>query len=111
MQHRLHVSFAFYLCALCLLFSSLAFAPLTVLAEGADQAGSGSVEQTASSVNINTASAEEIADVLTGVGLVRAEAIVAYRQEHGPFNTIEGLLDVKGIGQGVLNKNTGRITF
>lgn len=109
MQHRPHAPFVSYLCALCLLFSSLAFAPLTVFAEGADQQESGSFEQSASSVNINTASAQEIADALTGVGLIRAEAIVAYRQEHGPFSTIEGLLDVKGIGQGVLKKNTGRI--
>lgn len=49
-------------------------------------------------VNVNSASAEEIADSLKGVGLSKAEAIVAYRNEHGQFKHVDELVNVKGIG-------------
>jgi len=48
-------------------------------------------------ININTASIEEL-DTLPGIGPVTAEKIIAYREEHGPFPTIEAILDVSGIG-------------
>ena len=49
-------------------------------------------------VNVNTASAEEIADSLKGVGLSKAEAIVNYRNENGPYKHMDELVNVKGIG-------------
>lgn len=49
-------------------------------------------------VNVNTASAEEIAEALKGVGQTKAEAIVTYRNEHGAFKHIDELVNVKGIG-------------
>ena len=49
-------------------------------------------------VNVNTASAEEIAEALKGVGLSKAAAIVNYRDEHGQFKHIDELVNVKGIG-------------
>ena len=49
-------------------------------------------------VNVNTASAEEIADSLKGVGLSKAEAIVDYRNENGPYKHMDELVNVKGIG-------------
>lgn len=60
-------------------------------------------------VNINTAGAEEIADLMHGVGLAKANAIVDYRTEHGPFAKIEDLLNVKGIGESTLAKNQQNI--
>ena len=60
-------------------------------------------------VNINTADAEAIARELNGIGLAKAEAIVAYRNQHGAFNTPEELVKVKGIGERVLEKNRGDI--
>ncbi len=62
-------------------------------------------------VNINTASAEMIAESLTGVGLRRAEAIVAYRDSFGPFYSAEELTAVKGIGKSTVEKNAGRIVI
>lgn len=56
-------------------------------------------------VNINTADAQTIADSLTGVGLVKAEAIVAHREASGPFQSAEDLLQVKGIGGKILEAN------
>ena len=49
-------------------------------------------------VNVNTATAEEIAESLKGVGLSKAEAIVSYRSEHGDFKHADELVNVKGIG-------------
>jgi competence protein ComEA len=49
-------------------------------------------------VNINSATAEEIAEALKGVGVNKAEAIVAYRDEIGQFKHVDELVNVKGIG-------------
>lgn len=65
----------------------------------------------AAPININLASAEEIADVIKGVGLKKAEAIVAWRNEYGKFINLEQLLEVKGIGEKTLEKNRERIRF
>jgi competence protein ComEA len=54
-------------------------------------------------VNVNTASAEELA-MLPGVGQARARAIVELRQQRGGFKRVEDLLEVKGIGEAGLAK-------
>jgi competence protein ComEA len=54
-------------------------------------------------VNINTASIDEI-QKLHGIGPAKAAAIIAYREEHGPFKKIEDLLNVTGIGEKSLEK-------
>ena len=61
------------------------------------------------SVNINRADAETIAAVLDGVGLKKAEAIVAYRQREGSFKSPVDLADVKGIGLRTVEINEARI--
>ena len=61
------------------------------------------------SVNINQASAGEIAEVLQGVGQARADAIVAYREEHGPFADADALTEVSGVGPATINNNRARI--
>jgi len=48
-------------------------------------------------VNINTASAEEL-DTLPGIGPTTAQNIIAYRDENGPFGSIEDIVNVSGIG-------------
>lgn len=60
-------------------------------------------------VNINTASAEDLAQVLNGVGLKKAQAIVRYREELGPFTQIEQLREVPGIGPSLLERNLSRL--
>jgi competence protein ComEA len=60
-------------------------------------------------VNINEADAETIADVLTGIGPVKAQAIVKYREEHGPFQSVNDLTKVSGIGAATLRNNLDRI--
>lgn len=56
-------------------------------------------------VNINTADAETIAKSLDGIGLAKAKAIVAYREEHGPFKNVDDLAQVKGVGAATLQRN------
>lgn len=60
-------------------------------------------------VNINSASAAEIAETLHGIGLKKAEEIVAWRQQHGPFKSVDDLARIKGIGQATLDRNRSRI--
>ncbi|HYW91897.1 MAG TPA: helix-hairpin-helix domain-containing protein [Gammaproteobacteria bacterium] len=52
----------------------------------------------AAPVNVNQASARQIAAALQGIGTVKAKAIVAYRKEHGPFRSVDALSKVDGIG-------------
>ncbi len=65
----------------------------------------------ANSVNVNTASAEEIAEGLKGVGATKAEAIVQYRNANGNFMHIDELVNVKGIGIRTVDLNREVITL
>lgn len=62
----------------------------------------------AGSININTASAEELA-ALDNVGQVKAEAIVEHRESHGPFASVQALTEVSGIGERTVEMNLDRI--
>jgi len=56
-------------------------------------------------VDVNSASAETLAESLDGVGLSKARAIVAYREANGPFQHPDELVKVKGIGLGTVDRN------
>lgn len=60
-------------------------------------------------VNINTADAETLAKELDGIGAARAQAIVEFREKHGPFNSAEELMLVSGVGEKVFEANRGNI--
>ena len=62
-------------------------------------------EDAAIKVNINTADAVTLAESLEGVGSQKAQAIIAYRNAHGDFKSLDELLEVKGIGPAILAKN------
>lgn len=63
-----------------------------------------------SSVNINTADAQTLADAhIKGIGKKRAEAIVAYRQAHGPFKSLEDLKKIKGLSGKIVDTNRNRL--
>jgi competence protein ComEA len=62
-------------------------------------------------VDINTADAETISAELQGVGMSKAQAIVAYRKSHGPFKSYEDLTLVKGIGVRTVEINRANILF
>ncbi len=59
----------------------------------------------AAPVDVNKADAATIAANIKGVGMKKAEAIVAYRDQHGPFKSLQELTKVKGIGDKILEKN------
>ncbi len=62
-------------------------------------------------VNINSADAETLASNLVGIGHRKAVAIVQYRDDFGPFFSVEDLLEVKGVGPSIVDKNRTRITL
>ena len=62
-------------------------------------------------VSINTASAEELARAMNGVGLKKAQAIVSYRDEYGPFKTVEDLKQVPGMGNALVERNLSALTL
>ncbi|WP_238326290.1 ComEA family DNA-binding protein [Marinomonas sp. S3726] len=59
----------------------------------------------ATPLDVNTATAEQFAAVMTGVGRKKAQAIVEYRNENGAFTEVDELIFVKGIGPSLLKKN------
>ena len=77
----------------------------------AQPAGKGTVVEAVApkTVNINTADAATLAAVLKGVGNAKAEAIIAYRKQHGAFKSAEQLAEVKGIGNSLVSRNRDRI--
>ena len=60
-------------------------------------------------VNICLASAEAIAEALSGVGLAKANRIMEYREANGPFEHVDELAAVRGIGQATVEKNRDAI--
>lgn len=95
------------------IFASLLFClSIALPLSPAAQAQSDAVVPAAvSSVNINEAAPAELAAGLTGVGLARAEAIVRYREQFGPFETIDELSEVSGIGAATVERNRSSIVL
>ena len=60
-------------------------------------------------LNLNTADAQAIQHQLSGIGEAKAQAIVAYREANGPFTSVDELLEVKGIGKSLLDKNRDKL--
>src|SRR5690606_31232956 len=108
---RLSIAFTVILMAL---LAPLSFADSVVTAEATQTSSAHAAHTTAASagtatLNINTASAEAIAEQLHGIGAAKAQAIVAYREANGPFASVEDLVNVKGIGAATLEKNAALI--
>lgn len=104
------------------LFSSLFFALLASFSVAVTAAPTGQTmtdsmaphsvtqEQKSETVNINKADAETLQKVLAGIGKNKANAIVAYRETNGEFASVEELIEVKGIGKAILDKNREKLT-
>ncbi|GLZ88845.1 hypothetical protein Pres01_48960 [Metapseudomonas resinovorans] len=93
------------LCSSCLGYSQVALAakaaPAAVVESSANQAGK---------LNINSADELALQDHMVGIGAAKAKAIVQYREENGPFSSVDDLLEVKGIGVKTLEKSRDRLT-
>lgn len=75
----------------------------------ADNAAPSDSSQSGALVNINTATQEEL-ETLPSIGEVRAQAIIAYREEHGGFRTTDELMEVSGIGEKIFADISPHIT-
>lgn len=82
--------------------------PATAVSPKANAPASGEPQGEAK-VSINQADAEALANVLNGVGLKKAEAIVRYREQNGPFSEIDQLQEVPGIGPSLVERNRDRL--
>ena len=60
-------------------------------------------------VDLNGADAPTLQRELAGIGEAKAKAIVAYRDSNGPFSSVDELLEVKGIGKAILDKNREKL--
>jgi competence protein ComEA len=99
--------------AMVALFSMLALVVglLTASPSVLAQEQSLNVSPAVTSVNINTAGVQTLAANLKGVGESRAMEIVRYRESYGPFESVDELADVKGIGKSTLDMNRSVITL
>jgi competence protein ComEA len=68
-----------------------------------------SVSSFAGPVDINSADASALASANTGVGESKAAAIVAYRDTHGPFASVDELSKVKGVGMKTVDKSRNNL--
>lgn len=64
----------------------------------------------AEKININTADKETFMTVIKGVGEKKAEAIIVYREKHGGFKSVDELVNVSGIGQGIVEKHRDQLS-
>ncbi|MCI1025631.1 ComEA family DNA-binding protein [Pseudomonas sp. YQ_6] len=65
--------------------------------------------QQAPRLDLNTADALTLQKELNGIGKAKAEAIVAYREANGPFASVDELLEIKGIGNALLERNRDKV--
>lgn len=96
--------------AFLLLGSPLLLAAEAAPAPAASTARPVAMVPSGSRINVNTADVMTLTG-LKGVGEKKAQAIVAYRKAHGPFNSLEQFQEVPGIGPSIINKNKAAIVF
>lgn len=70
-----------------------------------------SASMLAAPVDINTADVKTLETELVGVGQSKAQAIVDYRKSHGKFSSINDLVNVKGIGNKIIEKNKEKLVL
>lgn len=68
-----------------------------------EEGPAGTEEAPSGAVDLNTAGLEEL-ETLPGIGAVRAQAILDYREQYGDFGSVEELLGVEGISEKLLEK-------
>lgn len=100
---RVRIASLFFV--LCSLF--VGYSPFAVAAKTEAPAAAGAQVD---KLNINAADVVAIQDRLIGIGEAKAKAIVQYREENGPFSSVDDLLEVKGIGVKTLDRNRDRLS-
>lgn len=100
-----------------LVFALLTSASIAVIAApaaktestAAPQATELSTKPQSTKVDLNAADAATLQRDLSGIGEAKAKAIIAYRDSNGPFSSVEELLEVKGIGKAILDRNRDKL--
>ncbi len=64
----------------------------------------------ADTININTADKTALMEMINGIGEKKAEAIIAWREQNGPFKSVDDLALVKGIGNSTVEKNRDKLS-
>ncbi|MFK0312795.1 ComEA family DNA-binding protein [Pseudomonas sp. NPDC090233] len=96
------------------LFTALPFtlnaAPASVTTPPAVTASKEGHTQTPSTkIDLNDADALTLQQNLNGIGKAKADAIIAYREANGPFDSVDELLEIKGIGKALLERNRDKL--
>lgn len=94
-------------CFIAMMVFTNLFVPAASLAQNTDQ--SAEISDALTKVDINSADAATLALALDGIGMAKAQEIVAYRELNGDFESVEELADVKGIGDATIAKNRDKI--
>jgi competence protein ComEA len=76
---------------------------------GAVVPGGGTAGSSSGLINVNSASAAEL-ETLSGIGEVLAATIIEYREQNGPFASVDELMDVSGIGPATLEEIRDQVT-
>ena len=106
MMFRVRIaSLLLVLCSLCFGYSQVAVAAKS---DAATAVASASAD--AGKLNINTADEAALQERMVGIGATKARAIVQYREENGPFSSVDDLLEVKGVGVKTLEKSRDMLT-
>lgn len=98
-----------------LIFTLLASASIASIAAPVISSESASVTNAVTTmpkdvkVDLNGADAAMLQRELAGIGEAKAKAIVAYREANGPFASVDELLEVKGIGKAILDRNRDKL--
>ncbi|MCW8276816.1 helix-hairpin-helix domain-containing protein [Pseudomonas sp. PCH199] len=100
-----------------LVFALLTCASTTVIAAPVAKPEAGNAPQMqevspkaqSGKVDLNVVDAPTLQRELSGIGEAKANAIVAYRDINGPFASVDELLEVKGIGKAILDRNRDRL--
>lgn len=89
--------------------ASVSISSYATTVQSVESVGVAAAQTTA--VNLNMADAETLTRELKGIGATKAKAIIEYREAHGPFSSVDELLEVKGIGASTLEKNRAKLSL
>jgi len=99
-----------YLASLLLAVLGLFSVPVTAAPAAPGPASAVMEQMQAPVIDLNKADAATLQAQLSGIGKTKADAIVAFREEHGDFASVDELLEIKGIGKALLERNRDKLT-